>query len=94
MPRSSCAPCCNPAEMARSTPSFRSSLLLILCELLAASGPSALNLYSWNTFCDLDEEIVLVRTVRDAAGDVIGSDGFYLNGDQYGGSLDDLRLCG
>lgn len=38
MPRSSCLPCCNPGELARTSLSYRSAVLEILCQILTASG--------------------------------------------------------
>lgn len=80
--------------MARNDQSFKSALLIILCDLLAAVETGLPDLYSWNTFCDPDNLIVFVRTTHNADGDITGSDGFYIDASPYVGDLDDLRLCG
>lgn len=36
MPRSSCEPCCQPQQLARSTDSYRAAVLQILCALIDA----------------------------------------------------------
>lgn len=82
MPRSSCAPCCNPVELARSLPSYRAAVLQILC---MQSQTSVV------TLCNEAGEPILVRSVFDVNGENPVVTAWNMDGTLYEG---DIVACG
>lgn len=85
-PINTCEPCCNPLPFAHDELSFRTSVLLILCQLLNSSTVM---------LCDDEGVPVIVRTLYGASGAPIVDSitAYYVDGSPYVGEIDALVAC-
>lgn len=86
MPRSSCAPCCNPSEMARMIDTYRASVLQILCSMADTANVQLLCV-------PVSFAPVFVQYGLDENGDVEVLRAFTPDGSDYGGSVAALIAC-
>lgn len=95
MPLTTCDPCCDPEQFAKSQESFRSSELRILCQILGALGGGSGTYYEWVTLCDPGNSNapVLLQIGYTSSGAISGVTAFNPDGTPWVGTVSTLKDC-